>query len=58
MSALEERLLQSVLWDSPLGSWLIEYSAVLINLYREGKDGKTPMERLRFHFLLCNEAPN
>ena len=47
ISALEERLLQSVPWDSPLGSWLIEYSAVLINLYREGKDGKTPMERLR-----------
>ena len=47
MSALEERLLQSVPWDSPLGSWLIEYSAVLINLYREGKDGRTPMERLR-----------
>ena len=27
--------------------WLIEYSATLLNLYREGKDGKTPIERLR-----------
>ena len=46
-SALESRIRTKIPWDHPLMIWLIEYSATLLNLYREGKDGKTPIERLR-----------
>ena len=47
MSALRSRIKAEVPWNHPLALWLIEYAAVLINVYREGKDGRTPMERLR-----------
>ena len=47
MSALEHRLKAVIPWESPIGAWLIEYAAVLLNLYREGKDKQVPMERLR-----------
>ena len=47
MSAPEARLQVKMPWDHPMASWLVEYAATLLNLYREGKDGKTPMERLR-----------
>ena len=47
MCALEERLRAVIPWNSPVGAWLIEYAAVLLNLYREGKDKMVPMERLR-----------
>ena len=47
MSALEARLRAKIPCDHPMASWLVEYAAALLNLYREGKDGKTPMERLK-----------
>ena len=45
MSALEARLQVKIPWDHPMASWLVEYAATLLNLYREGKDGKTALER-------------
>ena len=47
MSALRSRLKVEKPWNDPLALWLVEYAAVLINIYREGRGGKTPMERLR-----------
>ena len=44
-SALEERLKVKIEAGSPIMPWLVEYSAVLLNVYRVGKDQKTAMDR-------------
>ena len=46
-SALDERLGSSILADSNILPWMIEFSSVLINRYLVGKDGKTAYERLK-----------
>ena len=43
--ALEGRLKRTIEHDSPILPWLVEYPAVLLNLFRVGKDQRTPMER-------------
>ena len=45
--ALEYRLGIKIGPQSLVLSWLVEYSAVLINRYEVGHDGKTPYERAR-----------
>ena len=44
-NALEERLRWRIEPDHPVLTWLVEWAATLINLYRVGKDGKTPVQR-------------
>ena len=45
VSALEERIRWRIPHDSPIMGWIVEYAAVLINLFRVGRDHKTPNER-------------
>ena len=44
-SALEERLGWKIDPKHPVLTWLVEWSASLINKFRVGKDGKTPEQR-------------
>ena len=43
--ALEERLKWRIPHDHAIMTWLVEYASILICLFREGKDKRTPMER-------------
>ena len=45
LAALEERLDIVLPIESAVFAWLIDYSSVLINTYRVGKDGQTPTQR-------------
>ena len=45
LAALEERLDIVLPIESAVFAWLIDYSSVLINRYRVGKDGQTPTQR-------------
>ena len=40
-SALDERLKTEIMGDSKILPWMIEFSAVLLNRYLVGKDGKS-----------------
>ena len=45
--SLEEKIDGRLPQESPIIAWCIEYAATLLNYFKEGKDGKTPLERHR-----------
>ena len=47
LSALEKHLGGRIPLEAPVVAWMISYAATLINYYRVGKDGRTPLERHR-----------
>ena len=47
LAALEESLGGRVPQESAIIAWAIEYSSTLLNYFKEGADGKTPLERHR-----------
>ena len=47
VAALEARYVAKLEVGSAILAWLVSYSAYLINHFRVGKDGETPVERLK-----------
>ena len=44
-AALEYRIGSKIEPAGPIMAWIVEYAGVLLTYYREGKDGKTALER-------------
>ena len=48
-AALEYNIGSKIEPASPIMAWIVEYAGVLLTYYREGKDGKTALERHKGH---------